>query len=300
MKAILDQLNIPYEQDVPLGERTWYRCGGRAELLAHPENVQQLAALQRHCHEKQVRTCVFGCGANLLVRDEGVGGIVIQLDSPGFRQLKIEGETVTVGAGYDLPKLVVETARHGLGGLDCLAGIPATVGGAVRMNAGGAYGDTGQSVRKVQVMDVTGHVYYRDRDDLVFSYRSSNIVARYILEVEFQLMAEEADELRRRVKEVFFFKKASQPLADRSAGCAFKNPLPPPDGPGGIAGKLIDDAGLKGFRIGGAEVSEQHANFIVTHEGCKAEDVLAVMEHVHQTVLAKHRIKLQREVVVWP
>ena len=308
MRSILERLNIRFETDVPIGrERTWYQVGGNAPFVAHPDNTQQLAALASACHEAGVATYVLGAGANLLVLDEGVDGIVVQLDSEGFKSLRVDGTQVTAGPGVELPKLVLETARLGLGGLDCLAGIPATVGGAVRMNAGGTYGDIGTSVEKVEVMNAAGQVYYRQRDDLVFSYRRSNIVARYILDVTFNLTEEDPAELRKRVKEVFFYKRASQPMAERSAGCAFKNPPPEavPEGSGeklpwAGAGKLIDLAGLKGFRIGGAEVSQLHANFIVTHAGCKAADVLAVMMHVQQTVQSRFGIALEREVAVWP
>lgn len=283
-----------------MGPLTWYGVGGKARILAQPSSVQQLSALAARAHEQKIPTYVLGGGANLLVADAGVDGLVIQLNDPCFQQLKIKGPIVTVGAGYDLFKLVPELAKAGLGGLEVLAGIPGSVGGAVRMNAGGAFGDTGKSVRRVQVMDSTGQVYYRDRDDLIFSYRKSNIAARYILEVEFELTPDDPEALMRRVKEVFFYKKSSQPLSDHSAGCAFKNPAPDADGRPRSAGKLIDQAGLKGFRIGAAEVSPQHANFIVAQPGCTASDILAVMEHVQRTVLEKFGVHLEREVVVWP
>jgi UDP-N-acetylmuramate dehydrogenase len=179
------------------------------------------------------------------------------------------------------------------------------------MNAGGAYGDVGACVRRVQVMSDSGQVYYRDRDDLIFSYRKSNIVAPFILEVEFELSKEDPEQIMRRVKEIFLYKKNTQPMNQRSAGCAFKNPQPVAgDGDSDeesspsvnlpSAGSLIDQAGLKGFRIGGAEVSTVHANFVVTHPGCTADDVLAVMDHVQRTVRERFAIALQREVVVWP
>ncbi len=303
--AVLDGLNIPFETDVPLGPKTWYGVGGSAAILAHPASVAQLSALARRCHERGVRMYVLGSGANLLVLDEGVEGVVVQLDDPTFGQWKREGNAVTAGAGVDLMKLVLDTAREGLAGLEVLAGIPASVGGAVRMNAGGAYGEIGPSIRRVEVMSEAGQVYSRDRDDLIFSYRKSNIVAPFILEVEFELHPEDPDDLMKRVKEIFLYKKNTQPMDENSAGCAFKNPRRRPGDehesdpiPG--AGKLIDTAGLKGHRIGGAEVSRKHGNFIFAHKGAAAKDVLDLIAHVQQVVLEKHGIPLEREVVVWP
>ena len=308
---ILTDLNIRHDCGVPLGPLTWYGVGGPASLLAYPSSVQQLSALAAKCHEMELPVYVLGSGANLLVADQGVRGVVVQLDDPCFKQVKTDGCTLTVGAGFDLAKLVLQSAKAGLKGLECLAGIPASVGGAVRMNAGGLFGEIGQSIRRVMVCDVSGQIYYRDNDDLIFGYRKTNIAARYILDVEFELSQDNPDALMRQVKEIFLFKRNSQPLADRSAGCAFKNPENVPSGvvPSDStstdskqrvsAGQLIDQAGLKGLRVGGAVVSPQHANFIVTHAGCTANDILAVLERVQETVLERFGVLLEREVVVW-
>jgi UDP-N-acetylmuramate dehydrogenase len=305
---LLADLNVRCEFNVPLAPLTWYGVGGPAAVIAHPANTQQLAAVAQRCHEAGVRTYVLGSGANLLVRDEGVpDGVVVRLDDPHWRDMKIDGNIVTVGAGYDLSKLVLETAKAGLGGLEALAGIPASVGGAIRMNAGGAYGEIGPTVRRLEVMSEGGQVFYRDRDDLVFTYRKSNIIARYILIAELELTPDDADQLMKQVKEVFLYKKTTQPLAEHSAGCAFKNPLAEPEGGSTqrqSAGKLIDQAGLKGHRIGCAAVSDRHANFIyIDRESTatpRADDVLALMDHVQATVREHHGVELEREVVVWP
>lgn len=299
---LLADLHVPHQLNAPLASLTWYRVGGPAKVLAQPSTVQQLAALASRAHEAGVPTYVLGGGANLLVSDAGVDGLVIQLDDPAFKQVKIDGNLVTLGAGCDLFKNIPEISKAGLGGLEVLAGIPGTIGGALRMNAGGIYGDTGKTVRRVKVMDSTGQVYSLDRDDLVFSYRKSNVAAKYILEAEFELTPDDPDTLVRRFKEIFLYKKSSQPMGDNSAGCAFKNPTPPgvEGGEKLSAGKLIDQAGLKGYRVGGAEVSPQHANFVVAHPGATASDLLAVMEHAQQRVLEVHGICLEREVVVWP
>ena len=315
LSALLRDLGIRHEADAPIGQKmTWYGVGGRAQVLAHPAGVAQLSSLAARCHENGIPTYVLGSGANLLVKDEGVPGIVIKLDDPAFDQIKVDGNILTAGPGVDMFKLVLECAKRGLAGLAHVAGIPASVGGAVRMNAGGAFGDVGSSVHKVHVMAENGQVYCRDRDDLVFGYRTTNIVAPYILDVEFDMDEADPQEIARRVKEIFLYKKNTQPMAENSAGCAFKNPSipipghesseeedgPPPPTRRESAGKLIDQAGLKGHRIGGAEVSQRHANFIFTHPGCTASDVLTLMEHIKQTVLDHSGVALQREVVVWP
>ncbi len=297
---LMSTLEIPHQLQVPLGPLTWYRLGGPAAVLAKPRSFEQLAILMTQCWSLDVPIYVLGSGANLLVADQGVGGVVIRLDDPAFKKLTIEGLRITVGAGYDLAKLVLETARAGLAGLECMAGIPASVGGAIRMNAGGAFGEIGTSVLRVRVMDSTGDIYDLDRPVLEFGYRQSNISEPLILEVEFELRSAPATELRQRVKEIFAFKKDSQPMADKSAGCVFKNPKTDPAADGVSAGKLIDQAGLKGFKIGAAEVSPIHANFIVTKPGDPAADVLAVMSHVQESVLKRFSVHLDREVVVWP
>jgi len=303
---LFEDLNIRHERDVALGPLTWYGIGGRAAWLAHPSGTHQLSALAARCYEAGIPVYVLGHGANVLVADNGVNGVVVQLDDPCFKQLKMNAHGASVGAGFDLAKLVLETAKAGLGGIECLAGIPASLGGAVRMNAGGTFGEIGSAVRRVMVCDATGQIYYRDRDDLIFGYRKTNIVARYILNVELELTPSDPDQLMRQVKEIFIFKKTSQPLAKHSAGCVFKNPQPHTNSDTGersepmAAGELIDRAGLKGFRIGGAEVSPHHANFIITHKGCAASDVLAVIEHVQESISKRFGVHLEREIVVWP
>ncbi|MEO1237622.1 MAG: UDP-N-acetylenolpyruvoylglucosamine reductase, partial [Planctomycetota bacterium] len=194
-------------------------------------------------------------------------------------------------------KLVPASARAGLSGLVHVAGIPATVGGAVHMNAGGAFGDIGESVRRVRVMSDAGQVFDCDRDDLDFGYRRTNIYEPFILEAEFALDPADPERLMKRYKEIYLHKKNSQPMGDKSAGCCFKNPPPEVGAP---AGRLIDETGLKGFSIGGASVSDVHANFVVADpKTATSADVLAVMDHVEAVVRDKFGVALERELVVW-
>lgn len=294
---LLSELNIPHERDVPLGPRTWYRVGGNARILAHPQSIEELSQLAGRCYGVGVPMYVLGSGANLLVSDKGVDGVVVVLDAPVFKECTLDPHNVVVGAGADLMKLVLDTARVGLTGLEVLAGIPATVGGAIRMNAGGTYGDIGRSVKRITAMDERGCISQLEKGELRFDYRSTNIDQTFILDVEFELEETDSDEVGKRVKEIFLIKKTTQPMADNSAGCTFKNP---PAEIGSPAGKLIDEAGLKGHTVGGARVSERHANFIVCNEGGTADDVLALIEHVQTTVNDQMGVQLQREVVVWP
>lgn len=291
------------QHDVPLGPMTWYGVGGAARDFVQPVDVAMLQRLlSAHVERGDSRVYILGSGANLLVRDCGVAGLVIRLDTPGFQVCTIEDTRVTVGAGYDLFKLVRELAKAGLGGLEGIAGVPASVGGAVRMNAGGAFGEIGDHVESLRVMTETGEIRTLGREQAGFGYRHSEIQEPIILDVTLALQHGDAQALSNRVKEIFQYKKNVQPMGADSAGCAFKNP-DDPDEPGKrlSAGKLIDQAGLKGFQIGGARVSEVHGNFIeVIDKSARADDVLAVIEHVEKVVQNHHEMKLQREVVVWP
>jgi UDP-N-acetylmuramate dehydrogenase len=267
-------------------------------VLARPASIDQLSELAGRCHQRGVPLRVLGKGANLLVREGTVPGVVVSLEAAFFREARIDGGEVTAGSGADLFKLVRQTARAGLAGLEQVAGIPASVGGAVRMNAGGAFGDIGSFVRRVTVMEQDGRVSTHEAAELVFGYRRSNISAPLILEATLALEPGEPSAVMQRVKEVFAYKKASQPMAEKSAGCAFKNPISQSELG---AGALVERAGLKGTTIGGARISHRHANFVVTdRETGSAEDVYKLIEHVREQVARVHGIELEREVVVWP
>jgi UDP-N-acetylmuramate dehydrogenase len=193
-----------------------------------------------------------------------------------------------------MQKLVLRTCRQGLAGIECLAGIPGTLGGGVRMNAGGKFGDIGALVTTVQVMDAEGTVFDRTKDDLVFDYRSTNIMAPFILGATLELEEDDPERIMHKTKEIWMFKRNSQPLNTKNCGCIFKNPR------GLSAGALIDQAGLKGMRVGGAEVSDKHANFIIAHPGCPADDVMKLVKLIREKVYEKNEIHLESEVQIWP
>ena len=281
------------QENHALARYTWYKIGGPARYFVRPRSVEEVQEAAKRCVENGIPIYVLGLGANLLVGDAGVDGAVFRLDQEYFRTVKAEGSMLTVGAGVDIQRLVLHTCRHGLAGFECMAGIPGTIGGGIRMNAGGKFGDIGSVVTRVGVMDQTGLLFDRVKDDLVFDYRSTNISAKFILNATLELEEDDPARIMRKVKEIWMYKRNSQPLNAKNAGCIFKNPR------GLSAGALIDQAGLKGLRIGGAEVSTKHANFIIAHAGATADDVLRLVKEVREKVFEKEGLKLESEVQVW-
>jgi len=297
MRLVVDNLFSGLEEVVTenevLAPFTWYRIGGPARWFVRPRNLQDLQEAVRRCTENNIRMFVLGLGANLLVSDAGVDGAVFRLDQDYWRQAVYKGTLLDVGAGADIQKLVLKTVRAGLSGIECMAGIPGTIGGAIRMNAGGKFGDIGAVVTRVHVMDAAGTVYERTKDDLVFDYRQTNISAPFILGATLELEEEDPHQVMAKTKEIWIFKRNTQPLNTKNAGCIFKNPR------GLSAGALIDQAGLKGLSVGGAEVSTKHANFIIAHAGCKADDVMKLVKVIREKVYDRNQILLESEVQVW-
>jgi UDP-N-acetylmuramate dehydrogenase len=279
--------------DVPMAPKTWYRIGGPARWFVQPRTAEELQEAAGRCVENDIPIYVLGLGANLLVGDSGVNGAVFKLGEEYWRRVKFDNNVVEAGAGVDIQKLILRTVRQGLAGIECLAGIPGTIGGGIRMNCGGKFGDLGARVTHVQVMDANGHLFERTKDDLVFEYRSTNISATFILGATLELEEEDPERIMKRTKEIWMYKRNSQPLNTKNAGCIFKNPR------GLSAGALIDQAGLKGMRVGGAEVSAKHANFIIAHPGCKADDVLKLVKLIREKVYEKNEIDLESEVKIW-
>ena len=290
---LFDGLEQIVKTDVPLSEHTWFQIGGPAKYFVEPRTVEELTTVQRRCMENDVPVFVLGSGANLLVSDAGVKGAVVRLGKGELTDVAPTETGIRAGAGADMSKLVLHCVREGLSGLECLTGIPGTVGGCVRMNAGGAFGDIGSVVESVNVMTEKGEVFTRFKDDLAFAYRSTNITAKYIIGAQFRLHEDDPQRILKQVKQIWIYKKNTQPLAKRNAGCIFKNPR------GLSAGALIDRAGLKSKRIGGAYVSDKHANFILADAGAKAFDVLKLIELIRETVYRKFEVYLELELEVW-
>jgi UDP-N-acetylmuramate dehydrogenase len=281
------------EIDYPLAKRTWYGLGGPADFFIRPKTVEQLKEVVRRCGENNIRIYVMGFGSNLLISDDGLRAAVIKLEAEQLAQIEFDGEEVTAWAGAELSKLVLTCVEKGLSGIEALTGIPGSVGGAVKMNAGGNFGDFGAAVESVTLMDGQGNVFEKSKPELVFDYRRTNITAKFILNARLKLNTADSEQIMRTVKEIWIYKKNNQPLNTRNSGCIFKNPR------GVSAGALIDRAGLKGLQIGGAVVSEKHANFIIAEKGCTSRDVKRLIEAIKQRVKEQFDIELELEIEVW-
>jgi UDP-N-acetylmuramate dehydrogenase len=281
------------ESNYPLGRQTWYGLGGAADYFIRPQTLEQLETAVKRCSENGIPVYVVGFGSNLLVSDEGLRAAVVKLESQQFQQTQFDGEEVTAWSGADLGRLVLASVRKGLSGIEALTGIPGSVGGAVKMNAGGNFGDVGAAVEGVTLMDSTGCVFEKTKPELAFDYRSTNITARFILNARLRLAEGDPEQIMRTVKEIWIYKKNNQPLNTRNSGCIFKNPR------GLSAGALVDRAGLKGLQIGGARVSEKHANFIVAEKGCTSRDVCRLIDAVRQRVTERFGVELELEIEIW-
>src|SRR3954467_3950110 len=255
---LFDDFREIVKADEPLAPHVWFRIGGRAAYLARPRTLDELLGLLRRCRGEGLPFKILSGGSNVLVRDEGVEALVIHLESPAFSDLSARDDVVTAGAAVPLTALISQSARSGLAGLEALTGIPGTVGGALRGNAGSRQGAIGQFVRRATVVDASDEVQVRDRDDLSFAGRDSNLDEPVILSAEFELETDDPETVVRRMRRIWIVKKENQPYGHQSSGCIFKNVNADIS-----AASLIDQAGLKGARYGGAEVSERHANFIV-------------------------------------
>ncbi|MHC4557539.1 MAG: UDP-N-acetylmuramate dehydrogenase [Planctomycetota bacterium] len=291
--SIFSGLEEIVETDYPLAKRTWYGLGGPADYFIRPKNTKQLRKVVRLCSENAIPIYVMGLGSNLLINDEGLRGAVIKLETEQFAQIEFDGEEVTAWAGAELSKLVLTCVEKGLSGIETLTGIPGSIGGAVKMNAGGNFGDFGTVVETVTLMDSQGKIFKKSKPELVFDYRRTNITAKFILNARLKLNTADPEQIMRTVKEIWIYKKNNQPLNTKNSGCIFKNPR------GVSAGALIDRAGLKGLQIGGAVVSEKHANFIVAEKGCKSRDVMRLIEAIKQRVREQFDIELELEIEIW-
>ncbi len=229
----------------------------------------------------------------MLVSDDGFDGVVVRLDSHAFKKTQQDGDRFRLGAGVDLMPFAREKSYEGRTGLECMAGIPATIGGATRMNAGGTHGDFGDVVKGARIIHPDGSIEDRPHQLLEFGYRHSKLDGLIVTSVEIELPKGDPQRTRSRFDEIWKSKEDSQPIKDKSAGCIFKNP------PGHAAGQLIDRAGLKGTTVGDASVSKRHANFIVAGTSATASHVIALIDVVRERVFKEFDIALEVEVDIW-
>jgi len=277
--------------DEPLAPRTSFRIGGPALLFASPPDVDALRRALAFCADEGLAWFVMGRGTNLLVSDAGYNGMVIHMGK-AWAWLRISGSTVEVGAGYPMPALARKTADGGLAGLEFAAGIPGSTGGAIAMNAG-AFGDSmAQVVRAVDCILPSGEMHTLNDAEMAFAYRHSRALAESMIIAGARLILtpDNPGEIRRRMADCQAQRKARQPLSAWSAGSVFRNP------PGDAAGRLIEAAGGKGLRRGGALVSPKHANFIVNTGGATAADVLALMREIQRRVWEAFGVRLEPEI----
>ena len=272
---------------------TWFRLGGRGRLLFRPRDVKQLACLVSRARREDVPVKFLGGGANVLIQDDGLDGVVVRLDQPAFRKVVHRKTAVEVGAGADLMPFTRACSRKGLSGVEPMAGIPGTVGGAVFMNAGGRSGAFGDVVKRVNLLNPDGDLETWDHEQIGFGYRTTKLGDRKVLSAELELTSDDPAAVHRNYMRHLEEKQQCQPLTDKSAGCIFKNPS------GGSAGALIDRAGLKGARVGGARVSRRHANFIVAEADTTTTQVLRLIDLVRDRVRTVFGTELETEIDIW-
>ncbi len=278
--------------DEPLAKRTTLRVGGPAEIYVEPADESELATVLRFCRDHDVPFFLLGRGSNLLVRDGGIRGVVIHLGAPTFSHIEVDGEQLRCGAGAKLKDIAHTAKRHDLGGLEFLEGIPGNLGGALRMNAGAMNAWTFEAVETLRFMDYTGVTHDRAAHDVETTYRSCPLLKSAVaLGAVLKGRPVPRGQIEAKLAECQQKRWTSQPK-EPSAGCIFKNTKTIP------AGKLVDELGLKGTRVGGAVVSGVHGNFIINDGTATARDVLALIEVVRRTAREQRGVELATEVEI--
>lgn len=299
----MEQLKRLIEGRVVFNERisghTTFKIGGPARVWIEPEGQEDLRKALKVCSKSRMPVYIIGSGSNLLVDDKKIQAAVVSLSSPGFRYVRLEGDTVAAGAGAPLASILNICAEKGLTGLEFCAGIPGTVGGAVLMNAGASpragYSNVGNFLVDLTVMDSRGTIKNFLGKELKFGYRDSRTGGNILLEARFKLRRAKKERVRKLLRATLERKRASQELSRPSAGCVFKNPC------GGFisAGKLIALTGLQGKALGGARVSEKNANYIINTDSARFRDVTGLMDIIKTTVKKEFNLELEPEIKVW-
>lgn len=290
IKEIVPQEDILFNE--PMSRHTTFRVGGEAKCLIKIKNKEQLIKLVPYLQITGQDYFILGNGSNLLVGDKGYSGFIVKLDS-SMGNILVSDSRMTVPAGTLLTTAAAAAEEHGLSGLEFASGIPGTIGGGIVMNAGAYGGEMKQIVESVEVMNREGEILVLDNDTMEFGYRTSVIRNRpfIVLEAVLKLQPGNREEIKAKMEELNAKRRAKQPLEYPSAGSTFKRPE------GYYAGKLIMDAGLRGFYIGGARVADKHCGFVVNTGRATAEDVREVIEEVQQRVKEKFGVRLEREII---
>ncbi|HVM32372.1 MAG TPA: UDP-N-acetylmuramate dehydrogenase [bacterium] len=292
LRALKGLVRGRVELGYPMAKATSYHIGGPAGALVEPQDLEDLRGLMRWLAQTKTPYLVLGGGSNLLFADEGFDGVVIRLGR-GFQGVEIEETSARVGAATQLVTVLKRTREAGLGGVEFFAGIPGTLGGAVAGNAGAKKAWIGPTVESLVVVAPGGEVRALKKADYVYGYRQSSLKmsGNVLVEATLRLKKEPKAQIEKKVREYFKVRRGKQPKVEPNAGSVFKNPE------GNFAGRLTESLGLKGFRMGGAEVSRIHANFIVNTGDAKAKDVVGVMREIQKRVLAEYGIQLEPEIL---
>ena len=295
-KKMVEMLGeIPVRFSEPMSQHTSFRVGGPAEVMVFPKTKDQLNKVLQMSGLMDIKIAILGAGTNVLAPDEGISGIVICLKDCLDGMELLEGNRIRVMAGVTMTRAAVFAANHGLSGMEFAHGIPGTVGGGVYMNAGAYGGEISQICREVEVMNRDGSVQVLTGEEMKFSYRHSALeeTGSIVLSAVFELIPGNKDEIRGIMQELMGKRKNSQPLDLPSAGSAFKRPV------GGYAAAMIEQTGLKGFRVGDAGISEKHAGFAVNLGNATAEDVKELLTQVSDRVYEKFEVRLEPEIRIW-
>lgn len=277
----------------PLKKHSTFKIGGRAEFFIEPKDTDALKLLLALAKRYNIPLLIIGAGSNILISDKGVKAIVLRLGSPFFKEVFRKRNYLEAGSGLMLGRLLLVAKNHGLSGLEFLAGIPGTVGGALAMNAGAWGKNIAEVVEKVKVMDYNGKTKILAKKDIKFTYRSSGLAKYIILSATFKLEKKDKKEIADEIKKYLTYRRNNQDTSFPNAGCIFKNPG------GESAGRLIDLCGLKGKKTGGASVSTRHANFILNRGNASSGDVLKLMSLIKKRVKDKLKITLEPEIKIW-
>lgn len=294
-KSVLEIKQIVGEENClenePMKNHTTFRIGGPARLFVAPDSVDKLKNVIVFCKEKDIKVFIIGNGSNLLVSDKGLEGVVIQIYR-NFSEITINDNEIIAQSGALLSSAAVKAMENSLTGFEFASGIPGTLGGAVVMNAGAYGGEMSQIVKSVTVLNQNNEVQVLNSDELNFGYRKSAIVTRndIVLSVAISLQKGNKEQIKAKMKELRDKRVSKQPLNYPSAGSTFKRPE------GYYAGKLIMDAGFKGYRVGGAQVSEKHCGFVINTGDAKASDVIELTNEIKKKVLEEKNISLELEV----
>ncbi|MBR1737907.1 MAG: UDP-N-acetylmuramate dehydrogenase [Firmicutes bacterium] len=279
-------------ENEPMSRHTTFKIGGNADIFVSVENEDELKFMIEKCLENNTEYFVIGNGSNLLVKDKGFRGVIIEVCRK-FSDIEIKGDTIRCKSGALLSHIANEAMKNGLSGLEFASGIPGTVGGGTAMNAGAYGGELKDVITKVKVLS-GGKISELENEECRFEYRNSRIMKENmtVLEVEMKLESGNSDEIKAKMNEYNKARSDKQPLNMPSAGSTFKRPE------GYFAGKLIMDADLRGYSIGGAEVSRKHCGFVVNKGGATADDVIKLIEYIQKTVMDKFGVKLETEIKI--